>query len=225
MAEDRLVLFSQPIVPLGRGLPREELLLRMEEGGRIVAPGCFLPAAERDGYIVVVDRWVIGRAAELAAEGRRIDVNLSAASLSRTGLLAAIEHELSAAGADPSLVTFELTETALMADIDAGERFAHGLRSIGCGLALDDFGTGFGSFTYLKRLPITQLKIDIDFVRELRGSDVNRHLVKAIVGLAADFGYTTIAEGVEDAATLRLLGELGVDYAQGYHLGRPAPLG
>ena len=128
------------------------------------------------------------------------------------------------AGVDPSLVTFEITETALMENLEAGEEFVKGLVAMGFGVALDDFGTGFGSFTYLKRLPIRFLKIDIDFVRDLVSNPHNQHLVRAIVGLARDFGYQTIAEGVEDAETLALLKELGVDLAQGYFLGRPAPL-
>jgi EAL domain-containing protein (putative c-di-GMP-specific phosphodiesterase class I) len=98
------------------------------------------------------------------------------------------------------------------------------LADLGCGLALDDFGTGFGSFTYLKRLPISYLKIDIEFVRDLVTNPANQHVVRAIVSLAQAFGLQTIAEGVEDEATLQLLRDEGVDYAQGFHLGRPAPL-
>ncbi len=135
-----------------------------------------------------------------------------------------IESHFRTAGVDPSLVTFEITETALMENLEAGEEFVKGLVAMGFGVALDDFGTGFGSFTYLKRLPIRFLKIDIDFVRDLVSNPHNQHLERATVGLARDFGYQTIAEGVEDAETLALLKELGVDLAQGYFLGRPAPL-
>jgi hypothetical protein len=115
-------------------------------------------------------------------------------------------------------------ETALMGNIEAGEVLARGLSTIGCQLALDDFGTGFGSFTYLKRLPFTYLKVDVDFVRDLATNQDNQHLVRAIVGLARDFGYQTIAEGVEDAETLALVKEYGVNFAQGFHLGRPTPI-
>ena len=135
-----------------------------------------------------------------------------------------IERELRDAHADPANVVFEITETALMKNVEAGEAFARGLSEIGCQVALDDFGTGFGSFTYLKKLPITYLKIDVDFVRDLLTNRANQHLVKAIVGLAQDFGYQTIAEGVEDEQTLALLKDYGVDFAQGFHLGRPAPI-
>jgi EAL domain-containing protein (putative c-di-GMP-specific phosphodiesterase class I) len=111
-----------------------------------------------------------------------------------------------------------------MQDIDVGEAFAQGLTNLGCGLALDDFGTGFGSFTYLKRLPVDYLKIDIEFTRDLQSSVANRHVIRAIVSLAHAFGLQTIAEGVEDEATLELLREDGVDFAQGYYVGRPAPM-
>lgn len=112
-----------------------------------------------------------------------------------------------------------------MRDIAAGETFARGLAALGCGLALDDFGTGYGSFTYLKKLPITHLKIDIEFVRDLLDRPENLHVVKAIVSLARAFGLTTVAEGVEDEQTLTLLRGEGVDFAQGFLLGRPGPLG
>jgi PAS domain S-box-containing protein len=223
--EDRLVLHSQPIVPLAGGEPSEELLLRMVgPGGDLVAPGSFLPVAEKYGLIGEIDCWVVGQAVALAAAGRRVEANLSAESIGKLDLLPVIERNLREAHADPSNVVFEITETALMQDVEAGEAFARGLSEIGCPLALDDFGTGFGTFTHLKNLPISYLKIDIEFVRDLTTSQANQHLVKAIVGLAHDFGYQTIAEGVEDAETLALLKEYGVDFAQGFHLGRPAPI-
>jgi PAS domain S-box-containing protein len=221
--EDRMLLYSQPIVPLGDGRPGEELLLRMAgTNGEIYPPGSFLPVAERYGLIGEIDRWVIAEAIALAATGRRIEANLSAWSIGRLDLLALIERELRDTGADPAKVVFEITETALMENGEAGEAFARGLVEIGCQVALDDFGTGFGGFAYLKKLPIKYLKIDTDFVRELHTSRANQHLVKAIVGLAKDFGYETIAEGVEDAETLTLLGDYGVDFAQGFYLGRPS---
>jgi EAL domain-containing protein (putative c-di-GMP-specific phosphodiesterase class I) len=127
-------------------------------------------------------------------------------------------------GHRPSNLVFEITETAAMADIHAGEVSARGLERLGCSLALDDFGTGFGSFTYLKRLPLKYLKIDVEFVRNLDSNRANQHLVKATVGLARDFGYQTIAEGVEDHETLMLLKSYGVDFAQGFYLGHPSPI-
>jgi PAS domain S-box-containing protein len=222
---DRMVLYSQPIVPLAGGRPSQELLVRMVgPGGEIVPPGSFLPVAEKYGLVGEIDRWVIRQAVGLAAAGQRLEANLSAKSIGNLDLLPFIERELRNAHADPSNIVFEITETALMESAEAGQAFARGLSEIGCGVALDDFGTGFGTFTYLKNLPITYLKIDIEFVRDLATNKANQYLVKAIVGLAQDFGYQTIAEGVEDAETLALLMEQGVDFAQGFHLGRPAPI-
>jgi EAL domain-containing protein (putative c-di-GMP-specific phosphodiesterase class I) len=223
--EDRLVLHSQPIVPLAGGQPSQELLLRMVgPGGDLVPPGSFLPVAEKYGLMGEIDRWVIRQAVGLAASGQRLEANLSAESISNLDLLPLIEQELRDAHADPSKIVFEITETAVMENPEAGEAFARGLSEVGCPLALDDFGTGFGTLTHLKNLPISYLKIDIEFVRDLTTNQANQHLVKAIVGLAKDFGCQTVAEGVEDAETLALLEEYGVDFAQGFHLGRPAPL-
>ena len=116
---------------------------------------------------------------------------------------------------------FEITETAVMQDMDRAARFAERLVALGCRLALDDFGTGFASFTYLKRLPVHYLKIDIDFVRDVARSQRDMFVVSAIVALAHDFGQQTIAEGVEDEDTADVLRDLGVTYAQGYLFGRP----
>jgi PAS domain S-box-containing protein len=223
--QDRLVLYSQPIVPLAGGQPRQELLLRMVgQDGEIIPPGSFLPVAEKYGLIGEIDRWVIGQAVRLAASGQCVEANLSAASVGNLDLLPLIERELRDAHTDPANLVFEITETALMEDIEIGKVVAQGLTQIGCQLALDDFGTGFGSFTYLKSVPVSYLKIDIDFVQDLKANPANQVLVKAIVGLAKGFGYQTIAEGVEDADTLALLQGYGVDFAQGFHLGCPAPI-
>jgi PAS domain S-box-containing protein len=224
--EERLVLFSQPIIPLtAQAEPSQELLVRMVgRNGELIPPGQFLPVAEKYGQIREVDQWVIGQAVCLAASGAHLHANLSAASIGAPDLLHRVEQALSEAGADPANVVFEITETALMADLAAGEAFARGITEIGCGLALDDFGTGYGSLTYLQKLPITFLKIDIEFVRDLATNAGSQHLVKAIVNIAQGFGQQTIAEGVEDAETLELLREYGVDLAQGFHLGRPQPL-
>ena len=223
--DNRMILYSQPIIPLRGGQSREELLIRMMgNDGKIVPPGSFLPAAEKYGLIAEIDQWVIEQGVHLAASGRRVEVNLSAESIVSVDLLAVIRRALNDSDADPSSVIFEITETTLMKDIEAGEAFARGLAEIGCEIALDDFGTGFGSFTYLKKLPIQYLKIDIDFVRDLVTNPANQHVVNAIVSLAKGFGQQTIAEGVEDAHTLDFLKQSGVDFAQGFHIGRPAPL-
>ena len=225
LEEGRLRLHAQPIVPLREGEPAEELLLRMVgRAGEEISPCAFLPAAEKYGLIADIDRWVVTQAVGLAATGRRVSVNLSARSVGNADLLALIERHLRDTGADPHLLVFEITETAVMLDLDAADAFVRRLTDLGCDVALDDFGTGFGSFATIKRLPIKYLKIDVEFVRQLGSSSANQHLVKAIVNLAQGFGQQTIAEGVEDEETLELLRSFGVDHAQGFHLGRPAPV-
>jgi EAL domain-containing protein (putative c-di-GMP-specific phosphodiesterase class I) len=191
--------------------------------GEIIAPDAFLGVAEKYGLITEIDQWVVRQAIGLAASGRHVGANLSAESIVGSDLLALIDSELHRTGADPANLVFEITETALMRDMEKAHAFARGIAERGCAIALDDFGTGFGTFTHVKNLDIKYLKIDIEFVRGLIGSDANQHVVKAIVNLAQGFGCETIAEGVEDGETLELLKALGVDYAQGFHLGRPSP--
>ena len=139
-------------------------------------------------------------------------------------MLSLIRRQLGEHGAGPGNIVFEITETAVMQDVDQARLFAEHIIELGCQFALDDFGTGFASFTYLKQLPVHYLKIDIDFVRDLVHSDRDASVVEAIVGLARDFGQRTIAEGVEDEETAELLRDLGVDLAQGYLFGRPRPI-
>ena len=223
---DRLVLHAQPIVNLATGeMAGEELLVRMvDETGELVMPSAFLPTAERFGLIRDIDRWVVSRALELIAGGRRVSVNLSARSVSDPELTSRVEQGLRRAGADPALLVFEITETAAAADMEDVRAFAERVQRLGCGLALDDFGTGFGSFIYLKHLPVTELKIDMEFVRHVSHSRADRRLVESIVMIAQALGVRTVAEGVEDEATLALLRKYGVDFAQGWHLGAPAPV-
>jgi PAS domain S-box-containing protein len=223
MSEQRMVLAAQPIVALSSGeVAGQELLLRMRSRtGELVMPDVFLPSAERFGLIGTLDRWVIGQAARMAAHGRAVNVNLSAQSLGDPQLSGLIEKLIEREDADPALVTFEITETALTEHLDLASRLTFRLAALGCEFALDDFGTGYGAFTYLKTLPIKHLKIDIEFVRDLLQNEASQHLVSATVQLARSFGQKTVAEGVEDAQTLERLRELEVDYVQGYFLGRP----
>jgi diguanylate cyclase (GGDEF)-like protein/PAS domain S-box-containing protein len=224
--EERLVLHSQPIIDLATGATvGEELLVRiLDEDGELVMPSTFLPTAERFGLIRDIDRWVVSRALELTAAGRRVSVNLSARSVSDPELTSRVEQARRLDGADPSLLVFEITETAAAADMEDVRAFAERIRRLGCGLALDDFGTGFGSFIYLKHLPVRELKIDMEFVRHVSSSPADRRLVESIVMIARALDVRTVAEGVEDDATLRLLRRYGVDRAQGWHLGPPVPI-
>ena len=201
---------------------QHELLLRMrDDDGQLIPPLAFLPTAERCGLIAEIDQWVITAGHQARRAGQPVGVNLSAASAGDPRVLELIERELRRHDIDPGNLVFEITETAVMQNMDRATRFAERLVALGCRFALDDFGTGFASFTYLKRLPVQYLKIDIEFVRDVVRSQRDMFVVRAIVALANDFGQQTIAEGVEDEETADVLRDLGVTYAQGYLYGRP----
>ena len=209
-----------------------ELLLRVGtgQGSEQLLPSSFLYVAERFNLIQEMDCWVACRAIELIAEygrsGRRLvlHVNLSAKSIGDPRVTGVIEDAISNAGIDPECLVFELTETTAITNIESAKTFAHRLRSRGCRFALDDFGAGFGSFYYLKSLAFDYFKIDGDFIRGLVATPMDLLVVEAIVGIARGMGKKTIAEFVPDEETSRLLEKSGVDYAQGYHVGRPKPL-
>ncbi len=228
LAQDRLVLYGQPIVDLTSMVTaRVELLLRMQTvrgGENLLAPGEFLPRAERFDLIQTVDEWVIDRALELAAAGHRITVNVSAKTISDSRQVDRIEQAMVASGVAAENLVFEITETAVADNLEAARSFVTRLRTRGCAVALDDFGVGHGTFTYLRHLAIDYLKIDMEFIRDLLSDEESRRVVVAIVGVARQFKIETIAEGVEDQATLDELRRIGVDYAQGLWTGRPAPL-
>jgi PAS domain S-box-containing protein len=227
LAQDRMVLHAQPIVHLAsKNQVRAELLIRMRQPGAaqdLLPPGRFLPAAERFGLITAIDEWVITYATQLAAAGRSVTVNVSAKTISDRHVVGRIATAVIASAAANRIV-FEITETAVADNLAAAHDFAVRMRSLGCAIALDDFGVGHGTFTYLRRLPVDYLKIDMAFVRNLLASPADRQVVEAIIGVARQFGIETIAEGVEDQATLDELSRLAVDYGQGYWIGRPAPL-
>ena len=224
--DDRLLLHGQPIYDLATGeLLASELLVRMtDRDGTVLAPAAFLPTAERFGLITEIDCWVAERAAELAADGRAVMINLSARSISDPGFTERFGAALERTGADPARIVFEITETAAATASENLQRFGARVERLGCALAIDDFGTGFGSLTYLKHMPIRYLKIDMEFVQGLGESAADRAIVTSITTIAKSLAMRTIAEGVEDAATLDRLREIGVDYVQGYHLGRPGAI-
>jgi len=227
---DGFVLHAQPILDLATGaVGQYELLLRMRgEDGALIAPGAFLPSAERLDLIQAIDRWVVVRAIRLiAAHARaghdlRLEINLSGRSIGDAALTKLIERELRETAINPANLIFEVTETAAIANMDAAQEFARKLSELGAQFALDDFGTGFGSFYYLKHLPVSYLKIDGEFIAGMADHETDQLMVKAIVQIARGLGKQTIAEFVGDARTQALLAEYGVDYAQGYHIGRPA---
>jgi PAS domain S-box-containing protein len=222
LAEDLFAFAAQPVIDLASGrLDHYELLLRMRGAdGGLVLPGNFLPQAERSGQIAEIDFWVIARGIPLARRAP-VAINLSGASIARGGLIEEVERRLEEADVDPRRVTFEITETAAAEDIDRAAELIERLGELGCGIALDDFGTGFGTFTYLSRLAVSELKIDREFVSQVRGSPTDQRVVQTMIAVARNFGMRTVAEGIEEAETLATLVEMGVDLGQGYLLGRP----
>jgi diguanylate cyclase (GGDEF)-like protein/PAS domain S-box-containing protein len=226
------ILTAQPIVDLERDeATQHELLLRMrDDGGGLVEPRAFLSTAERFGLIGGIDRWVTQQAVRLIEahnrQGRELilEVNLSGKTMGDMRFPDDVKRQLTNAGIDPASLIFEVTETAAVADIDHARSFAQSLATVGCRFALDDFGAGYASFYYLKHLPISYLKIDGEFIRELPDSPTDRLIVSALVDVCDGLGIKTVAEFVGDQRTLDTVRELGVDFAQGYHLGKPAPV-
>jgi diguanylate cyclase (GGDEF)-like protein/PAS domain S-box-containing protein len=228
LEDERFELLAQPIVDLrGTRARRFELLLRMRNReGDLIPPGAFLYIAERLDLVQEIDRWVVTRATRMLSEHPEIslEVNLSGKSIGAPALLELTERCLRETGIDPGRLTFEITETAAVANIPLARVFSERLRELGCRFALDDFGAGFGSFYYLKHLPFDYLKIDGEFVRNCATDATDRLLVTAVVEIARGLGKETIAEFVGDDTTVEALRELGVDWGQGFHLGAPAPL-
>jgi len=229
--QDRFALFAQPIMHLvSRKITRHELLLRMiDVDGQIISPAMFLGVAEKFGLINRIDRWVVDHA--IGALAAHVDhtlsfeVNLSGVSMGDAGFLAFVERRLAESpGVDPSQLTFEVTETAAVANLSTAREFANRLSTLGCSFALDDFGSGFGGFYYLKYLPFSDLKIDGEFILNCVDNLTDRLVIDAVVSIAKGLGKCTIAEYVEDADTLEYLASRGLDYAQGFLVGRPVPL-
>jgi diguanylate cyclase (GGDEF)-like protein/PAS domain S-box-containing protein len=232
LEDEAFVLHAQPILDIHRNVvTHHELLLRMlTDDGDLVPPGTFLYVAERFDLVSRIDRWVMERAVELAERHAvagpplAFTVNLSGRTLADDEFLPALERALARRGVPPRSLTFELTETAAVANIHLARRFAQRLQDLGCRFALDDFGAGFGSFYYLKHLPFDYLKIDGEFVRNCTDSRADQLIIKAVVEIAQGLGKETIAEFTEDDRTLRFLQRQGVDFAQGFHIGRPMPV-
>ncbi|GEM_PF-6900349 len=233
LEENRFLLYAQPIVQISKQAKHHfELLLRMRDtSSRIVAPGAFLPAAERYDIIVQLDHWVIensfkllSRSADFLESINFVSINLSGKSLTSESLLKTIINSLEATKIPANKICFEITETAAIANFTHALKFINQLKHKGFLFALDDFGTGLSSFGYLKKMPVDFLKIDGLFVKEITENPIDYEFVKAINGIGHVMGMKTIAEFVENDEILKNLSEIGVDYAQGYALGRPVPL-
>ena len=224
LAERRFVLHWQPILDLHTNqVASHELLIRMRsDSDELIAPGEFLPLAERFSLVVPIDRHVVEEAIRVARK-HPVSVNLSARSVGDPMILSVVRQAV-VDGLDPARLIFELTETAVMIDFERAFQFLSALSELGCKLALDDFGTGFGSFTYLKHLPSDYLKIDMEFIHNVDTDPADKEIVGAIVQIAHTLGKKTIAEGVESQSVLDTLRHLGVDYAQGFYLGKPGPI-
>jgi EAL domain-containing protein (putative c-di-GMP-specific phosphodiesterase class I) len=238
LKENRFILFGQPILPLRDepGLSQKlEVLLRMiDEEDKMIPPSEFIPAAERYNMMAAIDRWVIRNALEAyskAFNGNREKgpqviwtINLSASSLADERFLDYITSQFTEIDVPPSSFCFEITETAAISNMGSATRFIAELKQIGCTFALDDFGNGFSSFNYLKNLQVDYLKIDGSFVKDMDQNRINRAMVEAINDLGHAIKVKTIAEFVTNKTVLDDLKALGVDYGQGYELGKPSPL-
>ncbi|HWI61135.1 MAG TPA: EAL domain-containing protein [Symbiobacteriaceae bacterium] len=227
LREHRLRLHFQPIVHLASGaVDHYEALIRLEQpDGTLLPPGAFLGAAERFRLMPAIDRWVLDSALTQLRERPDVHlfVNLSGQSLSDESLRAYTETRLRASGDLAARLSFEVTETAAVRDMERVKLWMTQLKVLGCRFALDDFGIGFSSFAYLRVLPADYVKIDGSFIRNLDTDPTNRSLVQAMYTAAHTLGKVVVAEWVENESIAQVLREVGVEYGQGYRWGKPSP--
>lgn len=229
--DDRFEPWFQPILDLKKDqICHYETLARMRgKDGKIHFPAMFIDVAERFKITGLIDKMMIGKAMRLQAErsGKgvmlNISMNLSGRDLGDEDFLRFIQSEINNTGADPNYLIFEITETEAVHNIDSAIKFIKAVKDIGCHFALDDFGVGFSSFLYLKMMAVDYIKIDGTFIKSLHEDPVDQLFVKSIGNVARELGIKTIAEFVETKESLDLLREFGIDYAQGYLIGKPAP--
>lgn len=233
LKDDLFVLYRQAVIPLHDNisyLPQYELLLRLYTQNGIQMPGAFLPAAQRYDLLPQIDRWVIKTACGWLAnrtdhpQAEILNINLSPQTLSHPNFISYVCHTLKEYAIPPQLICFEITEYNAINDLTQVLRQLHQLQDLGIRFALDDFGSGFASYDYVKRLPVDFIKIDGQFVREINRNIPDRTMVQAITDIARSLGKQIIAESVEDREIAETLRILGVDYGQGYFLGKPEPL-
>ncbi|MGB5722612.1 MAG: EAL domain-containing protein, partial [Woeseiaceae bacterium] len=235
LRDDLFVLYCQPVMPLldsSRSAHFEVLIRLRDYNGDVLSPYLFLPAAERYQLMPMIDRWVVhhtlkalGACWKTIAVGDPVFcINLSGQSFSNPGFQAFLMDEIVEAGLPPKNICFEVTETVAISHIDDAVDFITALRNFGCSFSLDDFGAGLSSFGYLKVLPVDYLKIDGSFVREVTSDTVSRSMVEAICQIGKTMKLSIIAEFVGDEETKDVLRAIGVDYAQGYGVGKPTSL-
>jgi diguanylate cyclase (GGDEF)-like protein/PAS domain S-box-containing protein len=232
--EQRFLLYYQNIVAVQPNQQRKEyceILLRLEdESGELVSPMSFIPAAERYGMMPLIDRWVIRTMFKWllenpgSTEQRCYAINISGQSLGDEHFVGFVIDQFHESGISGEVICFEVTETAAIANLSQAMRFISVLKGIGCRFSLDDFGSGMSSFAYLKNLQVDSVKIDGAFVRDMVADAVDYAMVEAINRIGQVMGIQTVAEFVENDAILKKLEILGVDYAQGYGIHKPAPL-
>ena len=231
LEKDLFLPWYQPILDLkSNTVGHYEALARLRtETGEILAPAKFIDTAERFGLVESIDRVIIEkvmlRQASLARKGNRcaFSINLSGKEMGDKGILDFLVRTVSTTGADPGRLIFEITETAAIQEFDRAVRFINDLKKMGLRFSLDDFGVGFTSFHYLKEMKVDYIKIDGSFIKRLDENPHDQLFVKAIISVAKGMGIKTVAEFVEREAVLKLLKEYGVDYGQGYFIGKPAP--
>lgn len=230
--EDRFRLFYQSIVPVDASRqepPHFEMFVRMlDEDMQIVSPGVFIPAAERFDLMPEIDEWILRNTLLWLEQFQHEDficaINLSGTSMSDENFMQAAIRKFEQYAVDPKKICFEITETAAIANIDEAREFILGLKSLGCKFSLDDFGSGLSSFGYLKSLPVDYLKIDGMFVKDITNDAIDKAMVESINSVGHVLKLKTIAEFVEDEASLEELRNINVDYAQGYHINKPTPI-
>jgi len=229
LKEDAFRLVFQPVVKMADGhVSHYEALLRMmDSNGNLLSPVRFIPVAERMGLIHHIDLWVVTHAIDYIAglgEDKAdicFTINLSSHALQGDFLLPVLKQKLESSWISPARLTFEITETAAVSDFEKTRQMVSRIRALGCRFALDDFGSGFSSFNYLKNFPVDYLKIDGQFINNLVLDTADQVLVKSMIDIAHSLGKKAIAEYVSNPEILRILKEFGVDYVQGYLLGKP----
>jgi EAL domain-containing protein (putative c-di-GMP-specific phosphodiesterase class I) len=227
---DGFVLYYQPLLHIKSGqVTHYEALLRLKAEDKLVSPQTFLPAAVRFGLMADIDRWVLARAVRALAEfgaddpRLRLSVNLSSFAFEDDGLAAHVRGLLREHGVSGDRMVLEITEQLAVRFAVQTDRQVAMLRDLGCRIAIDDFGTGYSSFSYLKRLPVDYLKIDGSFIKAITRDRVDQSMVRMVGEVARAAGMETVAEYVHSAAALTLLAKYGIDYAQGFFIGRAAP--
>jgi EAL domain-containing protein (putative c-di-GMP-specific phosphodiesterase class I) len=233
--DDQFRLYSQPIVSSDSSEhsgPAMELLIRLVDGkGSDRLPSDFLRAAERYRLMSLIDRWVVQAALTAVGHGiielpdkRCLSINISGQTLGDEHFLGFVVDCFDSIGVDPSRICFELSEASVVSNLEPAQRFVDVLHGMGCKFALDDFGSNFGAFSNLKNLSVDYLKIDGSFIRNLSHDTVNQAMVAAMIKLARSLNFKVIAEQVEDKASVDAVRTMGVDYLQGFAIGRPRPL-